>query len=206
MPHNTPRRRLASRETHPAIMADPIIIFKDEAIELHLLQAALQEIRASPKKPPQSNQAWVEREWGEECGKVLGVCTQILDKVGLDAIERVTNRAADPSHVQVADDSDLAAIVKPKLKRAQTFRTVWEILPGTSSVNRYITVPADYLLIVPLALEGLPRWGRKHSSNDLVPLHWKMRSVLFIKGGTELVCSSDGGGVFMMLGVKHEAK
>lgn len=205
MPHGPPSRRLASRGTRPAIMADPIII-KDEAIELSLLEAALQEIRASPKKPPQSNQAWVEREWGEQCGKVIGVCTQILDKVGLDAIERVTNRVADPSRVQVAIDSDLAAIVKPTLKRALTFRTVWEILPGTSAVNRSITIPADYLLIVPLVLEGLPRWWKKHSSNHLVPLHWKMRSVLFIKGGTELVCSTDGGGMFIMLGVKHEAK
>ena len=63
-------------------------------------------------------------------------------------------------------------------------------------------LPGDYIVIAPLVLKGLPPWEGT-STSDMVALEWKLGSLLFIKGGTKLVCSDVGGGIFIVLGAKH---
>lgn len=67
-------------------------------------------------------------------------------------------------------------------------------------------LPGDYSVIIPLVLDGLPGWAKipGEQPSNLVDLEWKWCSPLFVKKGTELVCSSAGGGIFILLGVGHE--
>jgi hypothetical protein len=101
----------------------------------------------------------------------------------------------------VNQQSELAEIIKPDLPRVQWYKIIVKILPGERD-KRFVELPGDYMVIVPLVLDGLPRWAGTNSS-DMVVLEWKLGSLLFMKGGTKLVCSDVGGGIFIVLGAKH---
>lgn len=183
---------------------DKWVIFKHDAIPSTLAENAAKEALAAPKKPT-TDELWCEKELGKECGKIIGVCTQILDGVGLPTTEAREGRLT--IHLfQISKNSELGSIVEPTLKRNKTYVHVVEILPGTENVRRSLILPGDYILIVPLVLEGLPVWAEAPSSNKQVVLQWTKGSILVARKGTNLVCSRDGGGIFMVLGVQHLAQ
>ena len=97
--------------------------------------------------------------------------------------------------------SELAEIVKPDLPRAQWYKLIIEILPGERD-KRIIGLPGDYVVVAPFVFHGLPRWTGTNPS-DMIALEWKLGSLLFMKGGTKLVCSGLGGGKLFVLGAKH---
>jgi hypothetical protein len=87
----------------------------------------------------------------------------------------------------------------------KTYAHVIEISPGKEDILRSLTFPGDYVAIVPLIHKGLPRWAEV-PSNQKVSLGWKKGSLLFLRRGTKLVCSTEGGGLFIVMGVEHEAQ
>jgi hypothetical protein len=72
----------------------------------------------------------------------------------------------------VNQQSELAEIIKPNLPRVQWYKIIVEILPGERD-KRFVELPGDYMVIVPLVLDGLPRWAGTNSS-DMVVLEWKL--------------------------------
>jgi hypothetical protein len=101
----------------------------------------------------------------------------------------------------VNGQSELAEIIKPDLPRVEWYKTVVEILPGEKA-RRFVELPGDFMVVVPLVSHGLPGWVGTNSS-DMVVLEWELGSLLFMKGGTKLVCSSVGGWKLFVLGAKH---
>jgi hypothetical protein len=61
---------------------DKWVIFEHDAIPSTLAEDAAKEALAAPKKPT-TDELWCEKELGKACGKIIGVCTQFLDGVGL---------------------------------------------------------------------------------------------------------------------------
>lgn len=94
----------------------------------------------------------------------------------------------------------IANFVKPA---ERTFKSVARINSGAGSVPlRRIRLPTDYHIIIPLVLQGLPRWAEVRSTKTRQELSWKRGSVVYIKGGIDLVCSEEGGGIYILIGVK----
>ena len=68
---------------------------------------------------------------------------------------------------------------------------------------RRIGLPTDYHIVIPLIPEGLPPWAEVRSSQIRQKVLWKKGSVVYIRGGTNLVCSEEGGGVYILIGGKN---
>lgn len=72
-------------------------------------------------------------------------------------------------------------------------------------LSRRIRPPTDYHTLIPLVIEGLPPWIEVQSAKERRKVPWAMGSVVYLKGGTDLVCSEEGGGVYILLGGKNKA-
>lgn len=66
--------------------------------------------------------------------------------------------------------------------------------------ERGIGLPSDYHFIIPLASQGLPMWAESRSTKKRQKVLKKKGSVVYIRGGTNLICTKDGGGVYEMIG------
>lgn len=64
----------------------------------------------------------------------------------------------------------------------------------------YIDLPADYHIIIPLVPQGLPRWLEVRSSKKRTPVPWQKGSVIYVRGETDLVSSTEGHGICIVLG------
>ena len=73
---------------------------------------------------------------------------------------------------------------------------------GTSI--RRIGLPTDYHIIIPLVPEGLPLWAEVRSIQKRYKVLWRKGSVVYIRGGTDLVCSEAGGGIYILIGGKNK--
>jgi hypothetical protein len=88
----------------------------------------------------------------------------------------------------------------------KTYTHLIEISPGEEEVLRFLTFPGDYVAIVPLVYKGLPRQAQSPSSNQKISLDWPEGSLLFLGRGVDLVFPTEGGGLFIVMGVEHEAQ
>ena len=64
---------------------DKLVIFQRDAIPSTLAEDAAKEALAAPKKPP-TEELWCEKELGNACRKIISVCAEFLDGVGLPTI------------------------------------------------------------------------------------------------------------------------
>ena len=69
---------------------------------------------------------------------------------------------------------------------------------------RRIRLPTDYHVLIPLVLEGLPLWIEVLSINERREVPWAKGSLVYLKGGTDLICSKGGGGVYILIGGKNK--
>lgn len=70
---------------------------------------------------------------------------------------------------------------------------------------RIIRLPTDYHLLIPLVTEGLPRWIEIRSTKERKEVPWSKGSLVYLKGGTDLVCSKEGGGIYILMGGKYKS-
>lgn len=64
---------------------------------------------------------------------------------------------------------------------------------------RFIDLPGDYHIIIPLIPQGLPPSVEVRSTKKRTAIPWKKGSVVYFKGETDLVCSAEGGGICIFL-------
>lgn len=77
------------------------------------------------------------------------------------------------------------------------------INPSASGIPiRTIGISTDFCIVIPLVLEGMPPWVVVHSTNKRREVPWRKGSVVYVKGGTHLVCSERGGGIYIIVGAK----
>lgn len=105
--------------------------------------------------------------------------------------------------MQVINRPQIADFVKPHTETESTFKVVARINPSVRKIPiRGIGLPTDYHIIIPLVLQGLPPWAEVRSTKTRLEVPWKKGSVVYIKGGTDLVCSEEGGGIYILIGGK----
>lgn len=73
---------------------------------------------------------------------------------------------------------------------------------GDTSIYRRIRLPTDYHTLIPLVTEGLPRWIEVRAIGGRREVLWTKGAVVYLKGGTDLICSTLGGGVYILIGGK----
>ena len=69
---------------------------------------------------------------------------------------------------------------------------------------RRIRLPTDYHVLIPLVIEGLPPWIEVRSIKQRQKVPWAKGSVVYVKGGTDLICSKEGGGVYILMGGRNK--
>ena len=75
------------------------------------------------------------------------------------------------------------------------------INPGVGKASeRGIGLPTDYHIIIPLISQGLPTWAESRSTKERQEVPWKKGSVVYVRSGTNLICTEDGGGIYMIIG------
>ena len=71
--------------------------------------------------------------------------------------------------------------------------------------SRHIPLPDDYHIIIPLVIKGLPQQIAIPSLNKKQGIQWEEGSVIYLKRGTELICSAAGGGIYILIGGENKA-
>lgn len=70
--------------------------------------------------------------------------------------------------------------------------------------ERRIVLPTDYHVFIPLVLQGFPTWVEGRSTKIRQKVPWRKGSVVCIKGGTNLICTEEGGGIYMVIGGENK--
>ena len=107
--------------------------------------------------------------------------------------------------LQLITQPEIARFVKAPEATAATFKMVEHVNPTTEDHPfRRIRLPGDYLVLIPLVLQGLPPWIEVLSTKERQAISWAKGSLVYLKGGTDLVCSREGGGVYILIGGKNK--
>ena len=108
--------------------------------------------------------------------------------------------------MQIVVRPKIASFVKPPAETQSTFKMVERVNPTLQNHPiRRIRLPTDYHVLIPLVTEGLPRWIEVQSTNERKEVPWSKGSLIYLKGGTDLVCSKEGGGVYILIGGKNKS-
>ena len=76
---------------------------------------------------------------------------------------------------------------------------VVRIKPSVQKIlERGIVLPTDYHIIIPLVPQGLPTWAECRSTKERQKVPWRKGSVVCIKGGTNLICTQEGGAIYIV--------
>lgn len=98
----------------------------------------------------------------------------------------------------------IASFVKTPAETQSTFKMVEHINPTVQNHPiRRIRLPTDYHVLIPLVVQGLPPWIEVRSIKKHQQVPWAKGSVVYLKGGTDLICSKEGGGVYILMGGKN---
>lgn len=99
----------------------------------------------------------------------------------------------------------IAAFVKSPAETASTFKMIERVNPSAQKHPiRRIRLPTDYHILIPLIIEGLPSWIEVRCIGERRKVPWTKGSAVYLKGGTDLVCSYEGGGVYILIGGKNK--
>lgn len=60
-------------------------------------------------------------------------------------------------------------------------------------------LPTDYPVLISIIIEVLPRWIEVQSTNKRQEVQWTKRSVVYLKTGTNLICSKEDGRVYILI-------
>jgi len=103
---------------------------------------------------------------------------------------------------QISAQPEIIDIVKSPPETEATFSLVMRIEPQKSEQQllRFIDLPGDYHIIIPLIPQGLPKWVEVRSTKKRTAIPWEKGSVIYCKGETDLVCSAEGQGICIFLG------
>lgn len=93
--------------------------------------------------------------------------------------------------------------MKPPEETHPTFKWA-ERVNSTVQGHRY-RLPTDYHVLIPLVIEGLPPSIEVRSLSQCREVHWTKGAVVYLKGGTDLICSGKGGGIYILIGGKNKA-
>ncbi|KAL9127039.1 MAG: hypothetical protein Q9217_004003 [Psora testacea] len=122
------------------------------------------------------------------------------------ACERLREFYATNVHPKVIVRPKVASFVKSPAETQSTFKMVERVNPTVQNQPiRRIRLPTDYHVLVPLVTEGLPRWIEVRSTNERKEVPWSKGLLVYLKGGTDLVCSKEGGGVYILIGGKNKS-
>jgi len=106
---------------------------------------------------------------------------------------------------QTANKSEIIDIVKYPSKPEATMSLVMRIEPqNLGQKPRLIELPGDYHIIIPLILQGLPKWVEVRSTKKRTEIPWKTGSVIYCRGDTALVCSAAEQGICIFIGGKFK--
>lgn len=106
---------------------------------------------------------------------------------------------------QIATKPEIIDIVKSPSKTEATMSLVMRIEPqNPGDKPRLIELPGDYHIIIPLVLQGLPKWVEVRSTKKRTEIPWKKGSVIYCKGETALVCSAEEQGICVFIGGKFK--
>lgn len=95
--------------------------------------------------------------------------------------------------------------MRPSTETQRTFKMVARINPSIRKTSeRGIALPTDYHIIIPLVPQGLPTWAEVRSTKLRQKVPWRKGSVVCIKGGTNLICTEEGEGIYMMIGGENK--
>lgn len=72
--------------------------------------------------------------------------------------------------------------------------------------ERRIVLPTDYHIIIPLILQGLPTWAEDRSTKLRQKVPWRKGSVVCVRGGIDLICTEEGGGIYMVIGGENKKR
>lgn len=108
-------------------------------------------------------------------------------------------------HPEMILRPQIAAFVKSPAETASTFKMIERVNPSAQKHPiRRIRLPTDYHILIPLIIEGLPSWIEVRCIGERRKVPWTKGSAVYLKGGTDLVCSEKGGGVFILIGGKNK--
>ncbi|KAI4167667.1 MAG: hypothetical protein LQ343_007021 [Gyalolechia ehrenbergii] len=117
------------------------------------------------------------------------------------ACEDLLRTYREQIHPNIISRPQIATFVKPHTETQRTFKIIARINPGVQEASeRGIGLPTDYHIIIPLVPQGLPTWAESRSTKTRQKVPWKKGSVVCIRGGTNLICTRDGGGIYIMIG------
>ncbi len=116
-----------------------------------------------------------------------------------------TRTIASTDPVQVTTQPKIASFVKPPAETQSTFKMTERVNPTVQNHPiRRIRLPTDYHVLIPLVIEGLPPWIEVLSINERREVPWAKGSLVYLKRGTDLICSKGGGGVYILIGGKNK--
>lgn len=67
---------------------------------------------------------------------------------------------------------------------------------------RPIRPTTNYHTLIPIITAGLPPRINVRHINKYRDISWAKGSVIYLKGGTDLICSEEGGGIYILVGGK----
>ncbi|KAI4288915.1 MAG: hypothetical protein L6R35_001826 [Caloplaca aegaea] len=128
--------------------------------------------------------------------------TDIVTKMAwTPACEKLREFYMTNVHSKVVTQPKIASIVTPPAETAAFFKMIEGVnLTFQNHPIRRIRLPTDYHVLIPVVIEGLPRWIEVLSINERREVPWAKGSLVYLKGGTDLICSREGGGVYILMG------
>ncbi|MCJ1368294.1 hypothetical protein MMC16_007436 [Acarospora aff. strigata] len=121
------------------------------------------------------------------------------------ACEKLLDYYRKEKHSQTATKPEIIDIVKSPSKTEATMLLVMRIEPQNPGEKpRIIELPGDYHIIIPLVLQGLPKWVEVRSTKKRTEIPWKKGSVIYCKGETALGCSAEEQGICVFIGGKFK--
>ncbi|KAI4140529.1 MAG: hypothetical protein LQ341_003798 [Variospora aurantia] len=132
--------------------------------------------------------------------------TDIVTKMAwTPACEKLREFYITNIHSKVTTQPKIASIVTPPAETAAFFKTIEGVnLTFQNHPFRRIRLPTDYHVLIPVVIEGLPRWIEVLSINERREVPWAKGSLVYLKGGTDLICLREGGGVYILMGGKKK--
>ncbi len=210
--YHVPRRGPSTKSEHiifdpmtPAMSAscetyEDSVQVVENLIDSDLIDKAVVELQSGVI--PAKEDITTKMEWTPACERLREFyVTNVHPKV----YASTTSNDHSTDLVQIITRPKIASFVKSPAETQSTFKMIERI---NSTVQnhpiRRIRLPTDYHVLIPLVIEGLSPWIEVLSINERREVPWAKGSLVYLKGGTDLICSTEGGGVYILMGGKNK--
>ena len=164
-----------------------------------LIDKAVQSVgtRAATKR------MFTELEWTSACKELLRTYWEEIHI----SICSVSNNKLQRCwcFMQIISQSQIANFVKLSAEIQLTFKIIAHInsSTGRSPVHR-INLSTDYHIIIPFVTQELSSQMKDQYTETSQEMLWQKRSVVYIKERTNLICSEEGEGIYILIEGKNK--